>query len=218
MKQRLQIKICCISSVEEADLASRNGAGLLGLVGPMPSGPGILDHAAARAISQEYSGNATPILLTSASTALAIAEDAKRVGVSHVQVVRHINAVEAKSLAALPITYFQVIHVEDESALDLIGQYAPYCDAFLLDSGRPSENALGGTGNTHDWSISSEFVRRSPVPTYLAGGLTPENVADAIRTVRPAGVDVCSGVRRDGSLDEGLLTAFMQAVCSTQSD
>ncbi len=96
------------------------------------------------------------------------------------------------------LTYFQVIHVEDETALDLVSRYGEACDAFLLDSGKPSAGRLGGTGAVHDWRISAEFVRRSPVPVYLAGGLNPDNVARAIAEVRPGGVDICSGVRRGG--------------------
>jgi len=211
MTQNIRIKICCISSPEEAKLASTVGADFLGLVGPMPSGPGILDHRAAREITDGHSGNGKPILLTSSTTATEIAVDARRVAVDHVQVVRHIDRIEAKKLSALPLAYFQVIHVEDENALGLIETYGDYCDAFLLDSGKPSRNTLGGTGETHDWNISAEFVRRASKPTFLAGGLTPDNVTDAIRQVRPDGIDICSGVRNSGALDAALLTAFVSA-------
>lgn len=211
----MQIKICCISSPQEAQTATDAGADLLGLVGPMPSGPGVVDHGTAAAIADSITTTANPILLTSSKTASAIIADAKRVGVSHVQVVRHIDPAEATQLAATGLTYFQVIHVEDESALDLIDTYASYCDAFLLDSGKPSKGTLGGTGDTHDWSISEKFVRLAPKPTFLAGGLTPENVTDAIRQVRPAGVDICSGVRRDNKLAPDLLRAFIRAAQST---
>lgn len=212
MNQRTRIKICCISSLEEANLATDARADILGLVGPMPSGPGTLTLEAAKAIAIGYSGNARPILLTSSSTADAIAEEAKQVGVSHVQVTRHIDSAEAQRLAELPLTYFQVVHIEGEAALDLIEIYEPSCDFFLLDSGRPSQGTLGGTGNTHDWSISTNFVRRASKPTFLAGGLRPDNVAEAIKIVRPFGVDICSGVRHGGVLNKDLLAAFVQAI------
>jgi phosphoribosylanthranilate isomerase len=70
---------------------------------------------------------------------------------------------------------------------------------------------LGGTGRVHDWSVSRAIRQRVDVPLYLAGGLKAENVADAIRAVAPFGVDVCSGVRTDGKLDERKLVAFMAA-------
>jgi len=216
MSHRTRIKICCISSLNEAKLATEAGADLVGLVGPMPSGPGTLTLDAATAIASPYPGEAEPILLTSSSTAEIIAKEAKRVGVTHVQVTRHIDPTEAKHLAALPLTYSQVIHVEDETALDLIDVYAPFCDMFLLDSGRPSQGTLGGTGQTHDWRISAEFVRCASKPTYLAGGLTPDNVSEAIKTVRPYGVDICSGVRRSGQLSKDLLDAFVQAIADIE--
>lgn len=113
-----------------------------------------------------------------------------------------------------------MIHVESESALDLIDQYAPHVHAFLLDSGRPSLPVpeYGGTGRTHDWSVSAEFVRRSPLPVFLAGGLSASNVGEAIRTVRPFGVDLCSGVRTEGRLDRDKLEAFVDAVRRADAD
>ena len=214
MASEIQIKICCISSSDEARCASDAGADYLGLVGPMPSGPGILDHSTAQTIAAQHRGHGAPILLTASTTAEAIAADAARVGVSHVQVVRHIDPAEAQLLSEYPLTYFQVIHIEDETALTLIETYAPFCDVFLLDSGRPSQDTLGGTGKTHDWRISAEWVRRAPIPTFLAGGLTADNIADAIKTVRPAGVDICSGIRRGGALDPALLASFIKNVKS----
>jgi phosphoribosylanthranilate isomerase len=131
-----------------------------------------------------------------------------------VQIVRHVAPAEVAGLAmARPaLGRIQVVHVEDDGALDLIDAYAPHVTAFLLDSGRPSRRELGGTGRVHDWRVSAEFVRRSPRPVFLAGGLTPHNVGEAIRRVRPFGVDLCTGVRIEGALDPGLLGAFMAAV------
>jgi len=133
-----------------------------------------------------------------------------------VQIVRHIDPREVALLGELQpqVRRVQVIHVEDRSALDLIAPYAPHVHAFLLDSGRPSAATpeFGGTGRQHDWAISAEFVRQSPVPVFLAGGLTPANVGEAIAQVCPFGLDLCSGLRRAGHLDKEKLTAFMNAV------
>jgi phosphoribosylanthranilate isomerase len=110
----------------------------------------------------------------------------------------------------------QVAHVEDASALAFARAAARTADALLLDSGRPAAAVpeLGGTGRAHDWKISREIVAATSKPVFLAGGLTPENVAEAIRAVRPHGVDICSGVRTDGALDAAKLSAFMAAVAS----
>ena len=108
----------------------------------------------------------------------------------------------------------QVIHVEGPDALEMIPVYAPYVHAFLLDSGRPKAAVpeLGGTGRAHDWDVSAAFVRASPRPVFLAGGLNADNVGKAIRAVRPFGVDLCSGVRTNGCLDAAKLAGFMAAV------
>ncbi|MEM7497214.1 MAG: phosphoribosylanthranilate isomerase [Pseudomonadota bacterium] len=209
-----EVKVCCIANAEEAALAARAGARWLGLVGPMPSGPGILGHDAARAIVRAAPQGARPILLTASESAAAVAADAAAAGVDAVQAVRHIAPAEAAALAVLPLHYIQVVHVEGEEALDLIAPYAAYADAFLLDSGRPAAGVLGGTGARHDWSISKAFVAASPRPVFLAGGLSPGNAAEALEAVRPHGLDICSGLRQAGRLDAVLLSAFMDAVRS----
>lgn len=193
-------------------MASGAGADLLGLVGPMPGGPGVLTPAEARAIASGFDGPARPVLLTSSETAEDIARDASDAGVSSVQVVRHIPVGDARTLGESGLHYMQVIHVEDTASVDLIDLYAEHCDAFLLDSGTPATGVLGGTGAVHDWALSAEVVRRSPRPVWLAGGLTPANVGEAMARVRPDGLDVCSGLRRAGRLDAGLLRDYMQAI------
>ena len=97
--------------------------------------------------------------------------------------------------------------------LDLVSAYVDHVHAFLLDSGRTSlpTPELGGTGRTHDWAISARFVREAGRPVLLAGGLNSGNVREAIDTVKPYGIDVCSGVRTDGSLDRRKLDALVGA-------
>ena len=214
MLRRTRVKICCIASRDEAALAARAGADLLGLVGPMPSGPGVIDAATARSVAEAALPWATPVLLTEFDEPADIVEHAANTGVRTVQIVRHVPPRTLARLAVVApgLSLIQVVHVEDASALEMIGDYAPHITAFLLDSGRPADGELGGTGRTHDWEISAEFVRLSPRPVFLAGGLTPGNVGEAIARVRPAGVDLCNGIRIDGALDPGLLSAFMDAI------
>lgn len=117
---------------------------------------------------------------------------------------------------ALPgISIVQVIHVTGEESVEeavrISGQGA---HGILLDSGNQqlAIKELGGTGRTHDWTLSRRICQRASVPVFLAGGLNPSNVPAAVRAVEPFGVDVCSGVRSDGKLDEKKLTAFLAAV------
>lgn len=212
---RTRVKICCIMSPEEAAMAIAAGADALGMVGAMPTGPGPITDDQIAAIAAETPPGLATFVLTSETEGGRIAEHAIRTGANTVQIVQHIDPAEyPRLIAAAPaaLRRVQVIHVEDRGALDLIEAYAPHVHAFLLDSGRPAIQELGGTGRTHDWAISAEFVARSPRPVFLAGGLRPENVGVAIRTVRPYGLDLCTGVRRDGRLDPTLLRAFFDAV------
>jgi phosphoribosylanthranilate isomerase len=210
---RLRVKICCMASIAEAEMAAAAGADMVGMVGPMPSGAGVIDLATARVIAEGAPPWVTPVLLSSGETAEAILADVDRCPVRCVQVVRHVAPEVHRSLARLRpgLRRIQAVHVEGPEALELIPAYAELADAFLLDSGRPGSNELGGTGRVHDWRVSAEFVRRSPRPVFLAGGLRPENVAEAAATVRPFGVDLCSGVRTRNRLDADKLSAFMAA-------
>jgi len=186
----------------------------------MPTGPGPITETEATAIAAAAPPWATPVLLTARESAQDIAAHAAEVGVRAVQIVSHVAPDALTRLAEIApgLGRLQVIHVEDEGALDLIAAYAPHVTAFLLDSGRPGQRELGGTGRVHDWRISAEFVRRSPRPVFLAGGLTAANVGEAIRRVRPFGVDLCTGVRVDGALDADRLAAFMAAVQSADRE
>lgn len=211
-----RIKTCCIASIAEMQMAIAAGADAVGLVGRMPSGPGPIDDATIAAIAARVPPPVAAVLLTSETSAAAIADHVVRTGVPVVQIVSHIDPQTSRALAALlPATRrLQVVHVEDASALDLIEAYAPHVHAFLLDSGKPgaATPTLGGTGDVHDWAISARFVAASPLPVFLAGGLNAANVGAAIAQVRPFGVDVCSGLRIGGALDAGRLAAFIAAV------
>ena len=213
---RVHVKICCMASVEEARLAARHGASAVGLVGEMPSGPGVIGAKAAAVIAREAPLVLETFLLTSGKCAADIASELAICPATAVQIVRHIDPEEYPALIeAIPqVRRVQVIHIEDEGALGLAARYAPYVDAFLLDSGRTSGPVpqFGGTGSTHDWSISARFVAKTALPVYLAGGLKSANVYDAITQVRPFGVDLCSGVRTNDQLDEEKLKSFMEEV------
>ncbi len=209
-----RIKICCIASPAEAALALEAGADVLGLVASMPSGPGPISDAAIFEIAAGLPPHVLSLLLTAETTAAAIADHVCRTATRGVQIVSHIDPTEQAALARLLPDHerWQVVHVEDNAALAMIPAHAPYVTGFLLDSGRPSVRELGGTGRVHDWAISAAFVAASPVPVFLAGGLKPDNAAAAVAQVRPAGLDVCSGLRREGRLDAALARAFVSAV------
>ncbi|MGA0557454.1 phosphoribosylanthranilate isomerase [Larkinella sp. VNQ87] len=208
----MHVKICCISSPEEARLAIRAGASAVGLVGKMPSGPGVIGDELIRTIAQSVPPPIATFLLTSEPTAEAVIEHHRRVYTNTIQLVDALPAGSYRVLrAALPgVKLVQVIHVLDELSIDEALASAEEVDALLLDSGNPklAVKELGGTGRRHDWALSRRIVDQSRIPVFLAGGLKPENVREAIETVQPFGLDICSGVRTNGHLDPAKLEAF----------
>jgi phosphoribosylanthranilate isomerase len=213
---RPRIKVCCISTVEEAWTAIRCGASALGLVSAMPSGPGVIEDDTIQRIALQVPPGVATFLLTSATEADAVVEQQRRAGVNTVQLVDAVAPGEyARMRRAMPgIALVQVIHVRGAASVDEAREAAPHVNAVLLDSGDPAlaVKELGGTGRVHDWAVSARIREAVDVPVYLAGGLRPENVAQAVERVGPFGLDVCTGVRTDGVLDEGRLQAFAQAV------
>ena len=214
----VRVKVCCIASVEEAELALEMGADALGLVSAMPSGPGVIPDDDIATIAEWVGARAATVLLTSRLSADAIDDQLKH---SHTSVLQICDALPDGELARIrerhpDVVLMPVIHVRNGDSIPEAMRLANEADAILLDSGNPQARVkeLGGTGRVHDWHLSRSIRDSVAIPLFLAGGLRAANIADAVRTVRPFGVDVCSGVRRDGKLDRSTLTAFMAAVRS----
>ncbi len=210
------LKVCCIASLEEARLAIDLGATAVGLVSAMPSGPGVIPEELIAEIARAVPDPIETFLLTSETRAELIVEQHRRLGTTTLQLV---DEVEGDGLSLLRrelpgIRLVQVIHVTGEESAAQASRVAPQVDALLLDSGNPGAKVkeLGGTGRVHDWSLSRRIVAESSVPVYLAGGLTPDNVAAAVAQVSPHGLDVCSGVRSAGQLDADKLGRFVAAM------
>jgi phosphoribosylanthranilate isomerase len=214
-----RIKVCCISSAGEAELAIAAGASALGLVSAMPSGPGVIGEDLIAEIAARVPPPIATFLLTCHDRADAIAEQHSRCRTSTLQLVDFVEPAELRKLRKLVpgVKLVQVIHVRDEAAVEEARAVDPLVDAILLDSGNPglAVKELGGTGRVHDWQVSAKLCAAVAKPVFLAGGLNAANVAQAIAIVRPYGVDLCSGVRTSGALDAAKLAAFMAAVRST---
>jgi phosphoribosylanthranilate isomerase len=212
----VRVKICCIASIAEAALAVRHGAAALGLVGPMPSGPGVIDDRSIAEIAATVPPSVATFLLTSETEPEAIVEHVRRCGTNTVQIVDAVGPEVYRVLRkAVPsVKIVQVIHVTGPESLDQAKTLAPGVDALLLDSGRPQAKVkeLGGTGRVHDWSLSRRIVAEVSRPVFLAGGIRPENAAEAYSQVRPFGIDLCTGVRRDGRLDPERLGGLFAAL------
>lgn len=211
-----RVKICCISSVKEALLAIKYGASAIGLVSEMPSGPGVISEESIIEIAALVPPGISTFLLTSKQSVEEIIRQQHRCRTNTIQICDKLIYGTHKELKeALPgINIVQVIHVTREESVREAIDISKNVDGILLDSGNQklAVKELGGTGRTHDWTISRKIVEKVNVPVFLAGGLNPENVSVAIRQVQPFGVDICSGVRSDGKLDERKLKLFFDKV------
>ncbi|MDJ0656394.1 MAG: phosphoribosylanthranilate isomerase [Xanthomonadales bacterium] len=213
-----RVKICCMTTPEEVAMASEQGAYALGLVSAMPTGEGVISDEKVAELSALVPPGIRKFLLTSKTDAEGIAQQVKDAQTDTVQLVDRMSEDTLKRLRELlPETKLvQVVHVTGRDSIEEAVSMAVLADEILLDSGQPDaeQRSLGGTGNTHNWDYSAEIVRSLDKPVFLAGGLHPGNVTEAIRHVRPFGVDVCSRLRPNARLDPALLRDFFQAVAA----
>ncbi|WP_225410529.1 phosphoribosylanthranilate isomerase [Stigmatella hybrida] len=213
---RVRVKVCCIMSEEEALLAVRHGAAALGLVSHMPSGPGVISEERIAQIAAKVPPPVGTFLLSASTDVDALVAQHQRTRTNTLQLVDSLPAGHLQALRErLPgVRLVQVIHVTGPASLDEALSVAPWVDALLLDSGNPTlaVKELGGTGRVHDWEVSRRIREQASIPVFLAGGLRPENVLEAVRQVGPYGLDICSGLRTDGRLDEDKAFRFFRAL------
>lgn len=213
---RPRVKICCMANVDEARLAIACGASAVGLVSEMPSGPGPIPEEVIERIARTVPPPIATFLLTCKEDAPSIIAQQRRCRTNTLQLCDRVPFhVYDELREALPgVAIVQVVHVTGAESFDEAMSVSTRVDAILLDSGNQNlaVKELGGTGRTHDWVISRQIREAISVPLFLAGGLNPSNVAEAINTVQPFGIDVCSGVRTDGRLDERKLKAFFKNI------
>ena len=178
----LRIKVCCIGSIEEAQMALDAGADALGFVSAMPSGPGVIPDDDIARIIDWVAARAETVLLTSRCTADGVDEQVRHTRPSVLQLVDAFPDDELTDLHTRhpDVVLMPVVHVRDVNSVAEAVQYARVADAILLDSGNPmaSVKELGGTGRVHDWQVSHAICRAVRVPVLLAGGLRAENLSD----------------------------------------
>lgn len=218
MNRRVRVKICCIGSLDEANLAIKYGADAIGFVSQMPSGPGVIPDSLIEEIAASIPPSVSSFLLTSKQDVDSIIEQQKRFRVNTIQICdRLINGTHKDLKNALPgISIVQVVHVNSKGSIKEAIKISEDVDGILLDSGNQDLKIkeLGGTGKIHNWDISAEICKLINKPVFLAGGLNSTNIKEAILKVNPFGVDVCSGVRENGKLSEEKLSAFIHAISS----
>lgn len=209
----MKVKICGNKRIEDALKAIYLGADAVGLlVGQVQASNDFITPDLAKEITLKLPVFCSSVLVTHLINASEIVELAKYIGVNSIQLPGDITPEDALFIKK-EIPYIKLIkglHVTDEASIDKGTPFLKCIDAFLLDSVNTSTNQVGGTGKTHDWSISKRIVDYYNVPVILAGGLNPNNVEEAIDKVGPFGVDVNSGVKApDGYKDYQKLEDFI---------
>lgn len=209
----MRVKICGMSRLPDALAAVEAGADAIGcLVGLDYDTPDRVEAGAAREIFAALPPSVLRVLVTHRVDVDEVARLVREAGATAVQIHGAMPLEKIPALrAALPgLLLVKNVHVVGEGSIDEALRAAAVADRILLDSRTPER--IGGTGMVHDWSVSARIVAASPIPVVLAGGLTPENVAEAIARVRPAAVDVNSGTKGpDGKKSHARIRAFVDA-------
>jgi phosphoribosylanthranilate isomerase len=207
----VRVKICGIKSIDEAWMAVDAGADAFGLiVGATHKTEDVLKPETAHYILKEAPPYISSVLVTHLTTAKEILAIYTKVPACHIQLQDNISIDEIDKLRKnlKHVKLIKAIHVVRKDAVDAAKYFAPNVDALLLDS--KTRFRIGGTGKVHDWNISRDIVESIEIPIILAGGLTPENVVEAIKKVRPFGVDVNTGVKfPDGTKNPQLIKDFV---------
>ncbi len=210
-----RVKICGIRSREDLEAVARSGADAAGfLVGQRHASPDFIAPAAARALAARLPPKVQPVLVTHLNQPGHIRQILAQTKFNTVQLhgaPTPEQVCELRTALGNTTLLILAIHVVGSRIQAQIQPFTAWIDAVILDTADPAGDRVGGTGRTHDWRIAARFARRSPKPCLLAGGLTPENVAQAVNAVRPHGVDVNTGVERpDGGKDPRRCAEFAQ--------
>ncbi len=205
----MRVKFCGTASIADMQCAIDAGCDAMGFImGVTYQSSDFITPAEAAKMIRQLPPFIEPVAVThlqETEDLIGLARD------SHCTTLQIQNTVEPSEIDVIrdSLPYLKIVkavHVTDESAIETGKLYESHADALILDT-RTGEK-IGGTGITHDWNISAKIVAESAVPVILAGGLTPENVAEAVRKVRPYGVDVHTGVKKDGIRNPEKTLAF----------
>jgi phosphoribosylanthranilate isomerase len=212
----VQVKICGVRREEDALLAAELGADAIGLlVGRRHPSADFINAQLAGRIARALSGKARSVLVTHIAEVDEIERMLRETGIASVQLHSEILPERIRKLKSrLPhLTIFKSVHVLSLESIEYPKSYLNLVDGFVLDTFNPVTHQSGGTGLTHDWSISQKIASRySETPVWLAGGLDAGNVGAAIEAVKPFGVDVNSGTKgTNGFKDARKLSDFIAA-------
>ncbi|MFA6291887.1 MAG: phosphoribosylanthranilate isomerase [Victivallales bacterium] len=210
----MRIKICGIKTDADVEIVVKSGADAAGLlVGQLHTSSDFILPSTASRLAGLLPPFITPVIVTHLVDAASILDIVKKTGVTTLQLHGGNSSEDVRKICdSLPENgkIIFAVHIIKGEMVPSLEAYYPFIDAVLLDSYNMTTGQVGGTGQIHDWALSSRIVRTSPLPVILAGGLNPSNVEEAIRTVKPYGVDANSGLKNsEGGRDSELCKAFV---------
>lgn len=201
----IKVKICANKSIEEAKMSIDAGADIIGiLVGQEHTSNDFVDKYTAKEIADFAKGKCDISLVTHLTNAEDIIGLTNFIGNNVIQLHSDIEEIEVEKIKKelQNVKLVRLIHVSVDGEICTNYKKIKYADYYLLDSFNLKTNQVGGTGLTHDWNKSRELIKILDKPTFLAGGLNPNNVADAIKQANPYGVDVNSGCKNDNGIKD----------------
>lgn len=201
----VKVKICANRSIEDAKMCLEAKADIIGiLVGQKHNSTDFIDRYKAKEITNFVNGRCDVSLVTHLTNADEIIELTKFIGNNIIQL--HSDIVESeveKIVNILPnVKLVRLIHISQNGEISTDYEKIKYVDYYLLDSFNLKTNQVGGTGITCDWHKAKELIKILNKPTFLAGGLNSDNVAEAIKISQPYGVDVNSGCKNEKGIKD----------------
>ncbi|GAA3747349.1 phosphoribosylanthranilate isomerase [Salinactinospora qingdaonensis] len=209
------VQVAGIIDADEASMLCAEGVDWLGFPLRLPSGKDDISEPDATKIIADIPPPHAGVLISYLTDAEEVSAFCAELGVTAVQLHGDVPADQLRKLREIhPDLYvLKSLVVREDNAEELLGlvdEVADAVDMFITDTYNPATGGKGATGLLHDWSVSAELVRRSPKPLMMAGGLNPDNVADAIAQVRPAAVDAHTGLEGpDGRKDRMKVRTFV---------
>ncbi len=206
-----RVKICGVTTEDDREAVVAAGADAVGVLVDVPvDSPREIDPDRAAGLVAGLPPFVTAVLVTMPESAQTALDLQQQVGADAIQVHSTLSPEQVQRLREQTDADVVVASSPDDAAA-----YAPVADAVLVDS---LDDGAGGTGETHDWDHSQQLVADLAVPVVLAGGLTPENVYEAIERVDPYAVDTASGVERaGGQKDHDAVEAFVTRAREAQA-
>ncbi|HNR57872.1 MAG: phosphoribosylanthranilate isomerase [Methanothrix sp.] len=203
-------KICGIRDPGARDAAVASGADAVGFVVEIPRSRRSIGREEAKSLIRGLPPFVSSVVVMEPKSAAEAASIALDTGADVLQVNGTLAAEDLSTLREMVAARLVATVPAVPGALEEVRRIAEVADALLVDSQEGGK--LGGTGAVHDWNLSADLVEAVGAPVILAGGLSPENVAEAIRAVGPYAVDVSTGVETEGRKDPAKIAAFLREV------